>query len=200
MTVAPPEASAGAWSNGWLLGVAQRPSAHHGPRPAAADVDLIVVHSISLPPGEFGGDAIERLFTGRLDWSAHPYYGGLRGLRVSAHFLVRRDGQIVQFVSTLRRAWHAGVSSYRGRSQCNDDSIGIELEGLEGGTFEAAQYTSLAWLCQASACRHPIRHVAGHEHIAPGRKHDPGPGFDWSRLRNSLGDLDVHLPNASASA
>jgi AmpD protein len=145
-------------------------------------IDLVLVHSISLPPGEYGGDAIERLFTNRLDWNAHPYYQQIRGLRVSAHFLVRRDGELLQFVSCDERAWHAGESVWRGRAGCNDFSVGIELEGLEGERFEAAQYATLATLVDALARRYPVSAVVGHEHVAPGRKFDPGAGFDWPQL------------------
>jgi AmpD protein len=145
-------------------------------------VDLVVLHSISLPPGVYGGDAIERLFTNRLDAAAHPYYEQIRGLRVSAHFLLRRDGSALQFVSTDQRAWHAGVSRWQGREQCNDFSIGIELEGLAGERFEPAQYAALTTLLRALLRRHPLRDLAGHEHVAPGRKTDPGPGFDWRAL------------------
>lgn len=170
------------WNLGWWTGAARIRSPNHGPRPAGATVDLVVLHSISLPPGEYGGDHIAALFTNTLDWSAHPYFEGIRGLEVSAHFVVRRDGRVLQFVSTDRRAWHAGASAWRGRPNCNDYSVGIELEGLEGGRFEAAQYSALAPLLQALARRHPLQAVTGHEHIAPGRKHDPGPGFDWAAL------------------
>jgi len=149
-------------------------------------VDLIVVHSISLPPGQYGGHAVQDLFMNRLDWDAHPYFQTIRGLQVSAHFFVERKGAIWQFVDCDRRAWHAGVSSYRGRQQCNDDSIGIELEGLEGQTFEPEQYLALARLCADLALRYPISHVAGHEHVAPGRKADPGAGFHWQHLRALL--------------
>ena len=149
-------------------------------------VDLLVLHSISLPPGEYGGDAIERLFTNRLDWQAHPYYAAIRGLRVSAHFLVRRDGRMLQFVSCDQRAWHAGASVWRARENCNHYSIGIELEGLEGGPFDDAQYAALARLLRALALRYPIAEVVGHEDVAPGRKADPGAGFDWERLRRQL--------------
>ena len=170
------------WQCGWWTGAQALRSPNHGPRPAAAVVDLVVLHSISLPPGVFGGDAIARLFTNRLDWAAHPYFETLRGLQVSAHFLVRRDGRTLQFVSTDRRAWHAGASTWRGRPNCNDYAIGIELEGLEGGRFEAAQYNALVPLLQALALRHPLQAITGHEHVAPGRKQDPGPGFDWQAL------------------
>jgi AmpD protein len=145
-----------------------------------------VLHSISLPPGEYGGDAIERLFTNTLDWDAHPYFQQIRGLQVSAHFLVRRDGRLMQFVSCDERAWHAGRSHWRGRDNCNDFSIGIELEGLEGEAFEDAQYDSLVRLMQAVSEAYPIAEVAGHEHVAPGRKIDPGPGFGWARLQSGL--------------
>jgi AmpD protein len=145
-----------------------------------------VLHSISLPPGQYGGDAVQRLFTNQLDWEAHPYFQSIRGLEVSSHFYLRRDGSLWQFVSCDDRAWHAGQSQYRGRPNCNDDSIGIELEGLEGDTFEDAQYLQLANLCRDIRLHYPIAHVAGHEHIAPGRKIDPGPGFQWSRLKQLL--------------
>jgi AmpD protein len=179
-------AAAGEWSDGWLADARRVPSPNHDRRPPGTAIDLVVVHSISLPPGVYDGDAVEQLFLNRLDWDAHPYYAGIRGLRVSAHFLVRRDGRPMQFVSCDERAWHAGKSSWRGRDACNDYSIGIELEGLEGETFEAAQYAALGALLQSLARRYPIAAVAGHEHVAPGRKHDPGPGFDWARLKAAL--------------
>lgn len=143
---------------------------------------LAVIHSISLPPGEYGGDAVERLFTNRLEWDAHPYYQTIRGLQVSAHFLIRRRGERVQFVSCDDRAWHAGASRWRGRDNCNDWSIGIELEGLEGQRFTVAQYRALAALLNALARRYPLTEAVGHEHVAPGRKADPGAGFDWAGL------------------
>jgi AmpD protein len=165
-----------------------------GPRPAGTDVTLAVVHSISLPPGEYGGDAIRRLFTNRLDVTAHPFYAGLDGLKVSAHFLVRRDAAIVQFVSCEERAWHAGASSWQGRENCNDWSIGIEMEGLEGGAFERAQYASLARLLRALRRRYPLAEVVGHEHVAPGRKADPGAKFDWWRLARAIGARPARGP------
>ena len=174
------------WEGGWLRAARPCPSPNWGPRPISASIDLIVVHSISLPPGVFGGPQVEQLFTNRLDWDAHPYFAAIRGTTVSAHFFLRRTGELVQFVDADARAWHAGPSAWRGRSNCNDDSIGIELEGLEGGLFEAAQYRQLSRLCQVLQARYPIRHVAGHEHIAPGRKQDPGPGFDWAQLQEDL--------------
>lgn len=184
MTPAPDDAL---WSHGWYRFARRLDSPNFGPRPAQAVVDLIVLHSISLPPGQYGGDEVQRLFTNTLDWSAHPYFRQIEGLQVSAHFYVRRGGELWQFVSCDDRAWHAGTSSWRGRDNCNDDSVGIELEGLEGEPFELAQYEALAGLCAAIAQRYPVRHVAGHEHIAPGRKQDPGPGFDWLLLQRSLG-------------
>ena len=182
-----PPAARPAWRGGWLQAARRIDSPNFGPRPAGLAIDLVVVHSISLPPGEYGGDAIERLFTNRLDPGAHPYFEALRDLRVSAHFVIRRDGALLQFVSCLRRAWHAGASSWNGRAGCNDFSIGIELEGLEGDTFEDAQYERLERTLIALRGRYPVGAVAGHEHVAPGRKHDPGAGFDWARLRRCEG-------------
>ena len=175
------------WQDGWYRFARRQPSPNFGPRPDGARVDLIVVHSISLPPGQYGGDEVMALFANTLDWDAHPYFEGIRGLKVSSHFYVRRDGALWQFVSADDRAWHAGASRYRGRANCNDDSVGIELEGLEGQTFEPAQYETLTSLATAIAQRYPVRHVAGHEHIAPGRKQDPGPGFEWPRLQRGTG-------------
>jgi AmpD protein len=146
-------------------------------RPPGA-ISLVVLHSISLPPGKYGGDAIERLFTNRLDPGAHPYFRDIAHLRVSSHFLVRRDGALVQFVPVARRAWHAGVSSWRGRSGCNDFSVGIELEGTDDSAFEDAQYRALVALLKSL----PVPAVAAHSEVAPGRKTDPGTGFDWRRL------------------
>lgn len=183
-----------AWFDGWWNSAHRIDSPNHGSRPAGAEIDLVVLHSISLPPGQYGGVGIEQLFTNRLDWDAHPYYAQIRGLEVSAHFLIRRDGGLQQFVSCDRRAWHAGRSQWLGRDSCNDYSIGIELEGLEGERFEPAQYEALAALLTAIGSRYPIRHVVGHEHVAPGRKADPGPGFDWDRLRLSLGWPESRFP------
>lgn len=163
------------------------PSPNFGPRPPQAHIDLVVLHSISLPPGVYGGKQVQELFTNRLDWESHPYFKSIQGLQVSAHFYIQRGGEVWQFVSCDDRAWHAGASHYRGRDNCNDDSIGIELEGLEGDTFESAQYQALHALIPALAQRYPIAHVAGHEHIAPGRKADPGPGLDWAYLQQTLG-------------
>lgn len=155
-------------------------------RPPNVDVDLLVVHAISLPPGEFGGSDIEALFQNRLDGTSHAYYKDLAAMRVSAHFLVRRDGALIQFVPCAKRAWHAGVSSWRGRAQCNDFSIGIELEGTDHVPFEALQYDALACLTRALTARYAIADVVGHADVAPGRKTDPGPLFDWPRYRALL--------------
>ena len=156
-------------------------------RPAGTEVTLAVLHAISLPPGEYGGDAIERLFTNRLDPEAHPYFGGIATMKVSAHFVVRRDGSLVQFVPLHRRAWHAGVSSWRGRERCNDFSVGIELEGLDDAPFEEPQYRTLARLLKAVRRLVPLRDVAAHSDVAPGRKTDPGAHFDWARALAALG-------------
>jgi len=174
------------WHSGWYRVARHLRSPNFGARPPGAKIDLIVLHSISLPPGRYGGDEVQRLFTNSLDWNAHPYFGTIRGMEVSAHFYVRRTGELWQFVSCDDRAWHAGASSWRGRDNCNDDSIGIELEGLEGEPFEEAQYDTLADLCPAIARHYPIAFIAGHEHVAPDRKRDPGRGFDWRMLRDRL--------------
>jgi N-acetyl-anhydromuramoyl-L-alanine amidase len=174
------------WRAGWYRFAHRVDSPNFGPRPAGTAIDLIVIHSISLPPGQYGGDEVQRLFTNRLDWQSHPYYLQIKGMQVSSHFYIRRNGDLLQFVSVEQRAWHAGASNYRGRANCNDDSIGIEMEGVEGGEFEDAQYESLGDLCVAIAQTFPIQHVAGHEHVARGRKFDPGNGFDWLRLQRQL--------------
>lgn len=174
------------WAGGWWRNARAVPSPNFGARSDGVAVSLVVVHSISLPPGRYGGPDIERLFTNTLDCDSDPYYDGLRGLRVSAHFLIRRDGRIVQFVSCDDRAWHAGVSSWRGRESCNDFSIGIELEGLEGLAFDDPQYRALASTLRALRLSYPVVEVVGHEHVAPLRKHDPGSEFDWARLRDQL--------------
>ena len=184
------------WDAGWWHKARRCESPNFGVRPAGSTVDLVLIHSISLPPGEFGGDAIERLFTNRLDWDAHPYYEQIRGMQVSAHFLVRRGGELLQFVSCDDRAWHAGTSSWRGRAGCNDFSIGIELEGLEGSSFEGPQYKAVTGLVKALARRYPIVSVAGHEHVAPGRKQDPGAGFDWPGFMAALGWPPGRFPDA----
>jgi N-acetyl-anhydromuramoyl-L-alanine amidase len=155
-------------------------------RPPGAAITLLVIHSISLPPGEFGGDGIERLFTNDLDCAAHPYYRTLAGARVSAHFLIRRTGELLQFVPCTKRAWHAGASAWRGRSACNDFSIGIELEGVDDVPYAEQQYLVLEDLTRALRSAYPIADIVGHCDIAPGRKTDPGSSFDWVRLRSSI--------------
>ncbi len=182
------------WQQGWYSSATKLPSENYGARPKQANIDLIVLHSISLPPGRYGGPQVQQLFTNQLDWQADPYFQQIAGITVSSHFYIRRDGELWQFVSCDDRAWHAGVSSYRGRGNCNDDSIGIELEGLEGETFEDAQYASLAPLCRAIMAHYPIAHIAGHEHIAPGRKFDPGTGFDWLTLKKNLNLDSQYFP------
>lgn len=176
----------GAWEGGWYRAARRVPSPNFGPRPPGHAVRLAVMHSISLPPGVYGGDAVERFFTNRLDARVHPYFAQLEGVAVSAHFFVRRTGEIVQFVQIGDRAWHAGQSVWRGVTNCNDYSLGIEMEGLEGRHFESAQYRSAARLLRDAASVWPVTEVVGHEHVAPGRKGDPGPGFDWRRLLRLL--------------
>ncbi len=167
----------------------QCPSPNCDARPAGAAPELLVVHGISLPPGEFGGPGIEQLFTNQLDWDAHPYFQEIRGMEVSAHLLIRRDGELVQFVPFTQRAWHAGESTFRGRLRCNDFSIGVELEGEDETPYSDAQYEVLAGVTQAISSAYPQitgREVAAHSDIAPGRKTDPGPAFDWLRLYDGL--------------
>jgi len=185
---------------GWGVGIARSDCPNCDARPDGTEINLLVIHNISLPPGEFGGQYIEDLFANRLDCDAHPYFHQLRGLRVSAHFLIRRDGSAVQFVSTLDRAWHAGVSHFDGRERCNDFSIGIELEGTDSRDFCDAQYRTLAAVTAALLVRHPITDVRGHEHIAPGRKTDPGAHFDWARFHADIVALqNAALPDMAAA-
>ena len=194
------DASGPLWRAGWYAPAQALPSPNWGPRPEGSAVSLIVVHSISLPPGCFEGAFVQALFTNTLDWDAHPYFRGIRGLRVSSHFYIRRDGALWQFVSCDQRAWHAGRSRHRGRENCNDFSIGIELEGLEDEPFEPAQYDALVRLCSDIARQYPITSVAGHEHIAPGRKRDPGKGFEWPALRQRLGWQARCFPSVSEAS
>lgn len=156
-------------------------------RPDRNDISLLVIHAISLPPEEFGNDSVIKLFTNRLDPQAHPYYQGLQGLKVSSHFFIRRDGEIIQFVPCTLRAWHAGISDWRGRSCCNDFSIGIELEGSDNQPFELMQYSQLIELTRAIQAAYPVSDIVGHADIAPQRKTDPGPYFDWQNYRQGLG-------------
>lgn len=168
----------------WLHGARRCPSPFYNARPSG-EISLTVIHNISLPPGEFGGPYIDQLFTGCLDAQAHDYFAEIAGLQVSAHLLIRRDGELVQYVAFDQRAWHAGRSAYRGRENCNDYAIGIELEGCDDQPFSDTQYDALLLVLAALAQRYPLLKdaVIGHSDIAPGRKTDPGPCFDWSRLR-----------------
>ncbi|WP_066963011.1 1,6-anhydro-N-acetylmuramyl-L-alanine amidase AmpD [Microbulbifer sp. Q7] len=181
--------------SGWLSGVRRVPSPHCNSRPDDAEVDLLVIHSISLPPGQYGGSYIDEFFLGHLDIDAHPYFSEIGTLQVSAHFLIDRNGRVTQYVPLTERAWHAGQSTFCGRENCNDFSIGIELEGLDTDTFTPAQYQSLAEVTQAIMAAYPAidrSRITGHSDIAPGRKLDPGPGFDWDlyfrRLQQVQGD------------
>ncbi|NHH99820.1 1,6-anhydro-N-acetylmuramyl-L-alanine amidase AmpD [Oceanimonas sp. MB9] len=175
-------------NQGWLSPARHCESPHQDERPDA-EVSLLVVHCISLPPGRFGGPYIDDLFLGRLAPAAHPYFEDIYQLRVSAHCLIRRDGELVQYVPFHRRAWHAGVSCFDGRDRCNDFSIGIELEGTDTGDYTNAQYQRLADVSRMLMCTYPAitpTRITGHSDIAPGRKTDPGPGFDWKRFRAML--------------
>lgn len=183
--------------HGWLepsQGVRHAPSPNVDKRPPGTTVSLLVLHNISLPPGEFGEPHIEALFTNRLRIDAHPWFARLGGLRVSAHFLLQRDGGVIQFASTEARAWHAGTSVFAGRPRCNDYSLGVELEGTDELPYTDAQYSVLARLTKVLRTRYPLAAVRGHEHIAPGRKTDPGPAFDWARHRHTSAWLRRHLP------
>ncbi|XUW88044.1 1,6-anhydro-N-acetylmuramyl-L-alanine amidase AmpD [Burkholderia sp. M6-3] len=182
-------------ADGWVAQARRLPSPNFEARPQGAVPTLIVVHNISLPPNQFGGTAIAELFLNTLDCDAHPYYEAhLRGVRVSAHFVIHRDGALEQFVSCNERAWHAGPSNFFGRERCNDFSIGIELEGSDTTPFEAAQYRTLSSLVSALTARYPIEALAGHSDIAPGRKTDPGPHFEWARLQRDTLLADRYFP------
>ena len=185
-------------ADGWIDGLRRAESAHHDARSAGAVIDTLVVHAISLPPGRFGGDAVERLFLGTLDPDADPSFAPLRGLRVSAHFVIGRDGAITQYVDCDARAWHAGVSRLLGRERCNDFSIGIELEGDNAHPFEPSQYARLTWLVQQLRRRYPLRYVVGHADIAPVRKTDPGPHFDWPRWLATISGLGLLRPQPAS--
>jgi AmpD protein len=188
--------SSSTWQHGWYGFARPCASPNFGPRPPGTCIDLVVLHSISLPPGQFGGNAVQQLFSNQLDWNAHPYFKQIEGLQVSAHFFIQRGGELWQFVSCDDRAWHAGRSHFAGRDNCNDFSIGIELEGVEGSTFEPAQYETLTSLLPALALHYPVRHITGHEHIAPGRKADPGPGLDWALLQRCTGFAPQCFPDS----
>lgn len=201
-----PGSTVGGWkvdrSSGLVEGADFIPSPNQDERPPGCVPELIVVHGISLPPGEFGGPWIERLFTNSLEAAAHPYFEQIRDLRVSSHVLIRRDGSLLQFVPFDMRAWHAGQSCWRGRERCNDFSIGIELEGVDSGPYEEAQYTTLAGLVVALLDAYPALRpdaIAGHCDVAPGRKTDPGPAFEWPRL-HALVRRGLALPRGSLSA
>lgn len=174
---------------GLIPGARWCPSPNYGPRPEGAGISLLIVHNISLPPGQFGGDHIERFFCNRLDTSEHPYFETIAGLQVSAHALVRRDGSVVQFVDLRNRAWHAGRSSFAGRDECNDYSIGIELEGTDEIPYTEEQYAALAKIGRLIMAAWPeitTGRITGHSDVAPGRKTDPGPAFDWSHFKMRL--------------
>lgn len=176
--------------SGWLEGVRQVVSPNHDERPPGTVINLLVVHGISLPPGEFGGAWIDALFTNTLDPQAHPYFAEINGMRVSAHALIRRSGEIVQYVPFHQRAWHAGQSCFEGRERCNDFSIGIEMEGCDDQPYEEAQYAALAEAARAIMAAYPAitpQRITGHSDIAPGRKTDPGPAFVWQKLHALLG-------------
>jgi N-acetyl-anhydromuramoyl-L-alanine amidase len=176
-------------TTGLVAGARQVLSPYCDPRPANTAPELIVVHGISLPPQEFGGPWIDRLFTGTLPWDQHPYFRKIEGLKASAHLVIRRDGHLTQYVPFGLRAWHAGVSQYGGRSGCNDFSVGIELEGADEVPYTDAQYGTLTAVIVALVEAYPslsAQHLTGHSDIAPGRKTDPGPAFDWPRLRAAL--------------
>jgi len=175
---------------GWIQEARHSPSPNCEPRPSACEPELLVIHNISLPPGCYGGDYIERFFTNCLDWDEHAYFGEIRGLRVSAHLLLRRSGEVLQFVGFDERAWHAGRSSYRGRDNCNDFSIGIELEGADDDPYTDRQYEALSAATRLLLDHYPrmsAGRIVGHSDIAPGRKTDPGPAFDWQRYLRDLG-------------
>ena len=186
-------------SKGWLAGVRHAWSPNFGPRPDATVVNLVVVHNISLPPGDFSGDWVERFFLNRLEPTAHPYFEKIAELQVSAHFFVRRSGSVIQFVGCDERAWHAGQSSWQGGDNCNDYSVGIELEGTDELPYTAEQYEALWALIEALRARYPIDAVAGHCHVAPGRKTDPGESFDWAALAARFPGLTLP-PEVAAQA
>lgn len=191
-----PRSLAPVTSDGLVRAVRYIPSPNCDVRPDGCVIDLLVIHYISLPPGEFGGNGIVELFTNCLDPVAHPFYAAIADVRVSAHFLVRRDGGLIQFVPCAKRAWHAGESSWKGRDRCNDYSIGIEMEGCGEVPFTDPQYEALARLTRVLQARYPIADIVGHSDVAPGRKSDPGPYFDWARYR---GMLEINRQNAKAA-
>lgn len=173
-------------AQGWFSGVRRIPSPNCDARPPMEKANLLIIHSISLPPDLFSGAGVEQLFTNTLNYDEHPYYEQLRGLRVSAHFFIRRNGEIIQFVSCNQRAWHAGVSQWGGRTRCNDFSLGIELEGSDSVSYTDMQYKKLQYLTRRLQRRYPIKQIVGHADVAPGRKTDPGPFFEWKTYLDSL--------------
>lgn len=180
---------------GWLKRARRAPSPNFGPRPPGCEPELLVIHNISLPPGCYGGDCVERFFCNCLDWDEHPYFDEIRGVEVSAHVLLRRDGEVIQFVSFCDRAWHAGQSCFQGRDNCNDFSIGIELEGTDDDPYTNEQYSVLGDLTRSLLRVYPALDagsIVGHCDIAPGRKTDPGPAFDWPRYLAAV-DMDGEL-------
>ena len=181
-------------ADGWYSAALRYDSPNVDARPDGVAIELLVIHNISLPGGQFGLPHIADLFTNRVDFAAHASFADLRGLHVSSHFLVRRDGRVIQFASTCARAWHAGVSQFEGRAQCNDFSVGVEMEGSDFVPFAPAQYAALATLTAALQARHPLRAVLGHEHVAPGRKTDPGPHFDWNFYHAALAKMAHAAP------
>lgn len=183
--------------SGWLSGVRKVPSPNANERPQGTDISLLVLHNISLPPGQFGGDDVERFFCNSLDPEAHPFFSEISDLCVSAHLFIRRDGEAVQFVPLMQRAWHAGRSMFEGREECNDFSIGIELEGTDQTPYTEAQYQALVRISRSLMASFPAitpDRIVGHEHVAPGRKTDPGPSFDWKHFLNELAVL--HNPGS----
>lgn len=180
--------------DGQLIGARQVPSPNYNQRPEHTEIQLVVVHNISLPPSQFGGGYIEQFFQNQLDWSEHPYFQSIEGMQVSAHLLILRSGEVLQFVNFNDRAWHAGRSTYLGKKECNDYSIGIELEGSDDLPFDEVQYVALAQVTAALQAAYPkiLQHLAGHSDIAPGRKTDPGPFFDWVKFRTLLQQHKIH--------
>jgi N-acetyl-anhydromuramoyl-L-alanine amidase len=171
-------------STGYIVSAKQIASPNYDARPDNTKIDLIVIHNISLPPNIYAGPGVTQLFTNQLNPNEHPYYAEIYMRKVSAHFFIRRDGELIQFVSTLQRAWHAGESCWNGRERCNDFSVGIELEGSDFEVFEPAQYATLKPLLKCLQTSYPIQHIVGHSDIAPGRKTDPGPFFEWDKIAN----------------
>ncbi len=179
------------WHNGWYQPAQRIVSPNYDERPPETALELVIVHSISLPPGEFGGAGVAQLFTNQLDPTEHPYYAQIAGLKVSAHFYIQRHGALIQFVPVTARAWHAGLSEWQGRERCNDFSIGIELEGDDVTPFTAAQYQTLQVLLQSLQAAWPIKAVTSHAQVAPGRKTDPGPCFNWATVQAVCAGLQV---------